>query len=112
MRHNSVSPCGLGATAAPWMVVVLAAATLLVSAQAGQAAEACEPLIARVVSLQGRVEVQPAGAAIWTPATLDQPLCVGDTVRAGPLAKAALALTNDSVMRLDQLTTLRLGGEA
>ena len=78
----------------------------------GQAAEACKPVVARIVSLQGRVEVQSAGSAEWTRAALDDQLCVGDAIRAGAFARAALALTNDSVLSLDQLTTMRLGGEA
>ena len=45
-------------------------------------------------------------------AALDDRLCLGDTVRVGAFARAALALPNNSVLRLDQLTTLRLVGEA
>ena len=44
-------------------------------------------------------------------AALDDRLCFGDTIRVGELARAALALANDSVLRFDQRTTLRLAGE-
>ncbi len=78
----------------------------------GHAAEICNPVVAQIVSLQGRVEVQRGEAGAWTAAALDDRLCVGDAIRAGAFARAALALTNDSVLSLDQLTTMRLGGEA
>jgi hypothetical protein len=83
----------------------------LAAIRASQAAERCEPFVARVVSVQGLVEVQPAGAADWVVAALDDRLCFGDTVRVGELGRAALALANDSVLRFDQRTTLRLAGE-
>ena len=91
--------------------MALAAGVVLLSGGAGQAAERCEPGFARIVSLQGRVEVQPAGAGDWTPGTLDERLCIGDTIRVGEFARAALVLADNSVHRLDQRTMLRLVGE-
>jgi len=91
--------------------VAVAAMLVLASIRASQAAERCEPAVARVVSIQGLVEVQPAGTADWVVAALDDRLCFGDTIRVGELARAALALANDSVLRFDQRTTLRLAGE-
>ena len=92
--------------------MITAGAIVSWSVPDGHAAEACKPVVARIVSLQGRVEVQSAGSVEWTRAALDDQLCVGDAIRAGAFARAALALTNDSVLSLDQLTTMRLGGEA
>ena len=91
-------------------VAVVASAILLVGA--AHAGERCEPSVAQIVSVQGRVEVQAAGSAEWMVAALDERLCVGDGVRTGGFARAALALANDFVLSLDQLTTMRLGGEA
>ncbi len=63
------------------------------------------------MSLQGRVEIQRGEAGAWTAASLDDQLCIGDGIRLGRLARAALALANDSVLKIDQLTTMRLAGE-
>ena len=58
---------------------------------AGSAQERCDPAAARVVSVQGTVERQPAGAAAWQAVALDQALCLGDTVRVGRASRAALS---------------------
>jgi tetratricopeptide (TPR) repeat protein len=104
-KASSIARATLGAQ------VAVAAMVALASIRVSQAAERCEPSVARIVSIQGLVEVQPAGATDWMLATLDDRLCFGDTVRVGELARAALALANDSVLRFDQRTTLRLAGD-
>ncbi len=93
-------------------IAAMVMAAWLVLAPAGQAAEPCVPVLARVVSLQGRVEVLRGQAGAPAAAVLDDELCVGDTIRVGALAQAALALANDSVLNIDQLTTLRLDAPA
>ena len=79
---------------------------------AGHAQQRCEPPAARLVSLQGTVELQRAGTNVWTPATLGEALCLGDALRVGRASRAALALANDSTLRLDERTTLQLRGVA
>ena len=93
------------------VLAALAGCLALQPSRGGQAADRCESPLARVVSVQGLVQVQPAGSSEWLPARLDDRLCIGDTVRIGDLARAALALANDSVLRFDERTTLRLAGE-
>jgi hypothetical protein len=93
------------------VLAVLAGWLTLLPVRGGHAGDRCEPAFARIVSLQGTVEVQPADVAEWLPAHLDDRLCIGDTVRIGEFARAALALANDSVLRFDQRTTLRVAGE-
>jgi tetratricopeptide (TPR) repeat protein len=73
-----------------------------------QAAERCEPTAGRVSSIEGQVEVLPAGAANWLRSELNAALCQGDTVRTGRRSRAAISLANDAVFRLDESTTLRL----
>jgi len=73
-----------------------------------RAAEPCAPAVAEVVSVEGAVEVQREGETRWQPAQLGDPLCLGDIVRTGRVSRAALVLANDSVLRLDRLTELRL----
>src|SRR5687768_9291923 len=95
------------------MFAIAAMATMVAvtSIRASEAVERCEPSVARIVSIQGLVEVQPPGTADWVVAALEDRLCVGDTVRVGKFSRAALALANDSILRFDQRTTLRLAGE-
>jgi tetratricopeptide (TPR) repeat protein len=72
-------------------------------------AKTCEQWVAKVVSVQGTVEVQRAGETAWNPVSLNDTLCPGDTVRAQRRSRANLALVNESVLRLNQRTTLTLG---
>jgi predicted Zn-dependent protease len=71
-------------------------------------AQPCEPVVGRFVSIEGTVELQRGGATSWVPASLNEPLCQQDTLRAGRHSRAAIALINDAILRLDEGTTLRL----
>jgi len=86
----------------------LALALLAVLTSKTQAADDCDPKVGRVASYQGRVEVQRGTAGSWQPIGLDEALCQGDAVRAGPRSRASLALNNDAILRLDQNSTLHL----
>jgi tetratricopeptide (TPR) repeat protein len=46
----------------------------------------------------------------WRAGQLQAELCQGDSVRTGARSRAALVLTTETVVRLDQLTTLTLSG--
>lgn len=72
------------------------------------AAEACDPVVGRVVDVAGRVEVQHGVDARWVAARLEDALCEGDTVRAAERSRAAITLINQAVLRVDQNTTIRL----
>lgn len=89
----------------------LACATLLLLLLAGgapaRAQAPCEVVLAHVVSVQGRVEVR-RGSAAWSPVERDAPLCRGDTIRVHPFGRAALRLSNETMLRLDQGTMLTL----
>ena len=67
---------GFSASAFAWPLLALP-----VSAQA-QAF--CEPPDARLVSIQGTVELKRAGTDVWTAAMLEQSFCIGDTLRSDP----------------------------
>ncbi|TMH00753.1 MAG: hypothetical protein E6H79_16435 [Betaproteobacteria bacterium] len=71
------------------------------------AAEPCSPALARVVSVQGQVELR-RGSAPWASVELNAPLCSGDTLRVHAYSRAALLLSNETTLRLDQGTTLTL----
>ena len=86
---------------------------VLTSMSSVQAAAPCTPEIAKIVSIQGVVELrrsvdgrlQEAG---WQPAELNVALCPGDMVRTHERSRAALLLSNETTLRLDQRTTLTL----
>src|SRR5882672_10522744 len=55
---------------------------------------------------QGQVEVLRKGANVWIPARTNIAIFPGDAVRTGVDSRAAIRLSNDSVIRLDQLTVM------
>src|SRR5262249_13316178 len=75
-----------------------------------RAASAAEParVLHELLQPQGEVEVLRKGAGAWTPARTNLVLFPGDTVRTGKDSRAAIRLSNDSVIRMDQLTIMRL----
>ena len=84
---------------------------MLVAAVAGARqglAQTCAPVVGEVVSLEGEVVVQAGDEAIWRAAELHDPLCASYTIRTGRHSRAAVALINEAVLRLDQETTIRL----
>ena len=84
--------------------------TLSVSEPAqAQETPTCTPAIARIVSLQGDVEVQRGGAGSWSSVRrLDTIVCAGDRLRVAGLSRAALFLQPETLVRLDQNTTISL----
>ena len=79
------------------------------SALAQQPASSCSPAVARLVSLQGNVELQRADSENWVPVTrLDTALCAGDRLRTDALSRAALFVQPETLVRVDQNTTITL----
>jgi len=76
------------------------AATLLYPCAA--LAETCE--------VEGNVDVQRAGETQWQTVKLDDTFCPGDTIRVDDNSRTALSLENQPLLRLDQNTTITLGG--
>ena len=74
------------------------------------AAAFCDPWIAKMVSVQGHVEVRRAGQIQSQPARLNDTYCPGDRISVGERSRADVALVNEPIIRLDQNTTLTLGG--
>lgn len=103
--RRSVSACKHSA-----VVLLILAAALFNSVFDASAAELCTPAIALVVSVQGIVEVRRSQEKNWQPAVLNHSLCPSDMIRVRQHSRAALRLSNESVLRLDQKTTLVLGG--
>ncbi|MHC1728736.1 MAG: FecR domain-containing protein [Syntrophobacteraceae bacterium] len=64
----------------------------------------------KVVSVQGKVMARKAGETKWISVQLDDTYCAGDTIRAPERSRAALLLRNESLLRIDQNTTVTLVG--
>ena len=85
-------------------------------ATSGAASAECEQSVGEFVDIHGSVETQIAEGGDWAAATLATDLCEGSSIRVGERSRAAIALSNDAVLRLDENTTMRLvdvaeGGE-
>ncbi|MHC1728731.1 MAG: tetratricopeptide repeat protein [Syntrophobacteraceae bacterium] len=70
----------------------------------------CEDWATRVVSVQGKVVVKKAGETKWGSVQLGDTYCAGDTISVPERSRAALLLRNDSLLRIDQNTTVTLLG--
>jgi tetratricopeptide (TPR) repeat protein len=100
----------------PLAVGGLVAFATLVSIEAAGAAQSraveastCpdQERVARVVSVQGTVEVLRAGSGTtWDDVRLNTPLCHGDRVRVAEHGRAAVSLNNDIIVRLDQRSAM------
>ena len=106
-RGGSVSPilrsihrAALGFCLAMNITVVLAAST----------GKECNTPVAWMVSLQGVVEYHRSGDSGWYPVASDSTFCVGDKVRVRANSRAALRLSNESMLRLDQRTAIAIEG--
>jgi len=74
-----------------------------------QSTTSCSPALGRVVSLQGNIELQRSGNGIWQRIVrLDTPVCRGDRLRAGLLSRAAMYISPETIVRLDQNSTLEV----
>ncbi|MEC4685888.1 MAG: FecR domain-containing protein [Nitrospirota bacterium] len=74
------------------------------------AAERCEVLVAKVVSVQGIAEVRLTGDVEWRPIKLNSTFCPGDMLRLMENSRAAIVLSNETIIRLDQNTTIMFSG--
>lgn len=88
--------------------VLLGLYLLLGRAAFAWSAEPCAPVVGRLASVQGIVDVQRSGGMHWHRARLNEVVCQGDSVRAGVHSRAELALVNEAVLRLDQNSVVRL----
>jgi len=95
----------------PSLTVILCTSlwTVLLYADVSPAATTCDPWVAKMVSVQGNVEAQRAGQTQWQPARLNDTYCSGDRIQVGERSRADVALVSQSVLRLDQKSTITLG---
>ena len=69
-------------------------------------AQPCGQWVAKVVSAQGAVQALRTGEKQWRPVRLNDTFCPGDMIRIMKLSRADIVLSNDTILRLDQKTTV------
>jgi Flp pilus assembly protein TadD len=87
---------------------LFAFAFLLGSNLWAQNARTNNPAETALLTIEGKVEVSVAGAIVWSPARTNQLLRVGDGLRTGARSRATLRLSDKSVLRINELTTLKI----
>ncbi|MBE9571999.1 MAG: FecR domain-containing protein, partial [Proteobacteria bacterium] len=95
-----------------WLIA-LSLFTILITgylSSGAMAQERRDQWIAQVVSAQGKVQARSAGNTEWLPARQNDDFCPGDTIRVGERSRAAIRLPNETILRLDQNTTITFSG--
>ena len=100
MRHNTLRLWGL--------VLFITAVILLLDTHSH--AQECRQWAAKVISVEGSVEVKAAGQAEWTQIKLNDTYQFGDIIRVQSRGRAAFLLCNHTILRLDEKTTITFSG--
>ena len=86
-----------------WIILALLACW---SAPERGSAMAEEPMVAKLVSIQGQVAVQRSGSKEWELCQVGQPLLAGDSVRTGPNSHASILCVDESQIKLNENTVV------
>ena len=89
-------------------VATLFSGSLVVRAQPSGAVAAGSDNRTILLTADGKVDVTPKGVSAWRPGRTNQVLNVGDRLRSGKNSRATLRLSNLSVLRVFELTTLEI----
>ncbi len=73
-----------------------------------EAASTCTEWVAKAVSVQGKVETRQAGNSSWENTLQGDVFCQGVTIRADNNSRATLQLSNESMVSVDQNTSLNI----
>ncbi|MCP4629974.1 MAG: TonB-dependent receptor [bacterium] len=76
----------------------------------GAADKTCDPWVAKAVSIQGIVEARKSGQTRWVQIKSNDTFCNGDMIRVQENSRAAVVLSNESNLSLDQKTTITFTG--
>ncbi|MDH5445635.1 MAG: FecR domain-containing protein [Gammaproteobacteria bacterium] len=85
---------------------VVTLACLLLSSNTAFAA--CEKWAAKIASVQGKVEAKRSKTTNWQIVKLNDSFCAGDQIRVSTNSRAAIVLTNETLLRLDQNSAIKL----
>jgi tetratricopeptide (TPR) repeat protein len=72
--------------------------------------QSCGQWGGKIVSVQGVVQVQKVGESSWMAVGLNATYCPGDMIRVLKNSRAAIVLSNETLFRLDQNTTVTFTG--
>ena len=86
----------------------LAALLLFLAASMTATARAADATDAQLLTLEGKVEVAATGTSDWKSGSTNQTLHVGDRLRTGLRSRATVRLSNLTVLRVNELTTLQI----
>jgi len=93
-----------------FLVAVVAGIITLSFSPHAAIAEQCNQWVAKMVSAQGSVEAKKAGDKQWVPVKLNDTYCQGDMIRVLERSRAAIMLTTQPTLRLNQYTTVTFNG--
>jgi len=82
----------------------------VVFSPAASFAATCEQSVAKAMAVEGKVDVRHPDQTQWQPVKLHDTFCPGDVIRVQERSRADIALSNQPMLRLDQNTTMTLGG--
>ncbi|TNF54696.1 TonB-dependent receptor, partial [bacterium] len=91
-------------------ILLLAAFIIGIDFRESAAAEPCEQWVAKVVSVQGSVQIRLKDTTQWQAVELNNTFCPGDVLRVQEKSRAAVALINETIIRIDQNTTVNFSG--
>jgi tetratricopeptide (TPR) repeat protein len=94
----------------PARLIVCAAIMITLLSPSLSSAATCEPPIAKAMAVEGKVDVRTTESTQWRPVKLYDTFCPGDVIRVQERSRADIALSNQPMLRLDQNTTMTLGG--
>ena len=80
--------------------------TLLTGLNTQPATASCVQKAARLVTLQGALDIQENGPEEWKPVTPERDFCLGDRIHTRQQSRATVELNNKTVISLDQQTTI------
>lgn len=78
----------------------------LLAPYGAQASLHCDRSVAQILSAQGQVDTQRAEENTWLEVRQQDEFCPGDKIRTAKRSRATLRLSNESVITLEQTTTL------
>src|SRR5512146_1802579 len=73
-------------------------------------AATCEQTVAKAMAVEGKVDVRSTDSTQWHLVKLYDTFCPGDVIRVQERSRADIALVNQPLIRLNQHTTITLGG--
>jgi len=93
-----------------WVIALFATFSFgfLLSVEAAD--KPCDQWVAKVVSVQGIVEARKDGETSWVQVKLNDIFCPKDMIRIQKNSRAAVVLSNETNLRLDQNTTITFVG--